>query len=112
MRAPLTKSSHHGGFMTTTRVLGGVAATLLASGCAIGVIGVHPAARPALRSTALNRAGLLMILGSIPLWVTAEVRRMAAVTSEQLEDAHTAGYQLGVAHSRSARRPARVVTGS
>lgn len=95
--------------MTDSRVLGGIAATLLASGCTIGVLGVHPAVRPALRSTALNRIGLLMILGSIPIWVTAEVQRTAKASSEQLEDAHTAGYQLAVEHSRSARGRVRTV---
>jgi hypothetical protein len=81
-----------------TRFLTGLAAALLAVGCAVGVAGLHPA----VANPAISRTGLLLILCSVPAWIVSEMRRAIWVSAEALADAHTAGYHLAVADLRGA----------
>ena len=77
-----------------TRTLTAAAVTLLTLGAATAAVGLHPAA-----PNLLIRAGVVLMVMSVPVTVAAQTRRAAAVAQERLDAATVAGYRLGLEHA-------------
>lgn len=73
-----------------TRVLLGLATALFLTGCAMGVIGLHPA----VQKPAVSRLGMLMAVASVPPWMVVTSWRAQRNIHGQLTHQHMAGYQM------------------
>lgn len=77
-----------------TRTLTAAAIALITLGAAAAAAGLYPAA-----PTLLVRAGIVLIVLSVPPTVAAQTRRAATVAQERLDAATVAGYRLGLEHA-------------
>lgn len=73
-----------------TRVLLGLATALFVTGCAMGVIGLHPA----VQRPAMSRLGMLMAVASLPPWMLATSWRAQQSINGLRTNEHAIGYQM------------------